>query len=180
MSSILYTLFFEFFKIGLFTYGGGLAILVFLQQRSVELGWLTVTQFADIIAVAQSTPGPIAINLATFVGYLQGGLPGVLLASLAVCIPGFVLSLVIAKFMHHFNEYPVVIRLMRGLRGIVIGLIAIAIINIFKVSFFSLGGVFDGKALILLIVIGLGIYKFKWHPIVYIVSSAVLGMVIWA
>jgi chromate transporter len=184
----LLNLFGEFFRIGLVTYGGGLAILVFLQERAVELGWLTVHEFGDMIAIAQSTPGPIAINLATFVGFRQGGCIGALVSSLAVAIPGGALTVIASRFLEKFNEHKIVKAIMKGLRAVVIGLIITAIINISKVSIINieaykiskkLSSLIDIKAILLFSVMLLCVIKLKKHPIYYIIAAGIIGMIIW-
>ncbi|PKM95176.1 MAG: chromate transporter [Firmicutes bacterium HGW-Firmicutes-1] len=188
MIQALLELFMEFFSLGIFSYGGGLAILVLLQEKSVELGWLTLEQFADVVAISQSTPGPIAINLATFVGYFQGSILGSLVATIAVILPGFVISIIVAKFMDRFNEKPIVKATLKGLRAIVIGLIATAILNIAYVTIIDLKAykvtryIGDLVELKSLIVFGLLVFlsiKFKKHPIYYILPAGVVGLFLW-
>ena len=178
----------EFFKIGLFTYGGGLAMLPLLQEKAIEFGWLTKEQFADMIAISQSTPGPIAINMATFVGYNQAGILGAIVSSLSVILPGFIIVLIIARFLAHFNEKPIVKAIFIGLRAAVIGLIATAIVNVAMVSIistenFRLTGnivdLFEIKSLLLFAGVLFAIIKYKKHPVYYIVTAGILGIIIW-
>ncbi len=188
MVDILLKLTKEFFIFGLVSYGGGLGMLSLLQDRVVELHWLTSLQFADMIAISQSTPGPIAINLATFVGYFQGGALGSLLASFAVIIPGSVLSIAVGKFMTHFHEKPMVKAMLKGLRSVVIGLTATALWNIslitiihyeaFKVSR-VISDLWDLKSLILFIGMIILSVKFKKYTVYLIALSAILGIIIW-
>lgn len=182
---VLLNLFKEFFSIGLFSYGGGLAILVLLQEKSIDLGWLNLQQFADMVAISQSTPGPIAINLATFVGYFQGSIIGSIIASIAVVLPGLSISLLIARFMEHFNEKPLVIAVLKGLRAVVIGLIGAAILNIAYVTIFNieayknsriLSELFRLKEIGLFILLVILMLKYKKHPVVYIVCAGVVGL----
>lgn len=189
MIQILTSLFIEFIKIGLFCWGGGLAVLALLQERSISLSWLTEAQFGDMIAIAQSTPGPIAINLATFVGFLQGGFLGSLVATVSLIIPGFIISIIVGKFLKHFNEYPIVQAILKGLRAIVIGLIVTALYSISKVSILNIEAyqqtqqllhMIDYKAILLFALFLFLVIKFKKHPIYYILAGAVFGMVIWA
>lgn len=184
---VLLKLFYEFINIGLFSYGGGLAILVLLQEKSIELGWLNLKQFADMVAISQSTPGPIAINLATFVGYFQGSILGSVVASIAVILPGFSLSLIVARFMEHFNENAIVVAILKGLRSVVIGLIATAILNIAFVTIIDLEtynlshnliDLFDLKQVSLFAIILFLILKFKKHPVMYILGGAVIGLIL--
>jgi chromate transporter len=177
-----------FFKLGLFAYGGGLAVLVLLQDVVSEMGWLTSSQFADVIAISQSTPGPVAINLASFVGYLQEGILGAVLASIAVALPGIILSLFLARFMNEFNEKPAVKNMLRGLRAAVIGLIGKAVYDIACVSVLDIQGfelskklsdLIDLKSFILFSILLFLVLKFKKHPIIYIIGAGVVGILIY-
>lgn len=185
---LLIKLFSEFFQLGIFSYGGGLVIMALLQDKTQQLGWLTATQFADIVSIAQSTPGPIAINLATFIGYIQRGIPGSVIATLGVSLPGFVISLITAKFMGHVDDKPLVKAMMRGLRAFVIGMIVVAIYNIGKVTLFdtqayavtnSLGDLIDIRVMALFLFITAMSLRYDKNPFVYIIPSAMLGMILW-
>ena len=168
--SILLQLFTAFLKIGLFAFGGGYAVISFLQQEIAERGWMTSERFADLIAISQSTPGPIAINMATFVGYQVGGIPGALLATLAVVLPGMILMILLALFFFHFYERPAVRSLFQGLRPVVVGLIAAAAWQIGQVA---MG---NGVAISIALVSCLLIAKWKVHPVLLVVGSAIAGI----
>lgn len=185
---IIARLFYEFFKIGLLTYGGGLAMLPLLQEKAVQFAWLTEEQFADMIAISQSTPGPIAINMATFVGYDQAGVLGALFASIGVILPGFIIIFIVAKFLHHFNEKPIVKAVFIGLRAAVIGLILTAIVNVAMVSIVDVQAyketneflsLVDAKSLILFAISLYAVLRYKKHPIYYIVTAGIIGIIIW-
>ncbi len=176
MAFILFLL--SFIKIGAFTYGGGLAMIPLLRDIAVNSGWMSDGGFADLIAISQSTPGPIAINMATFIGYGQYGPLGSVLASLSVVLPGFVFALVISKFLTHFNEQPVVKHALIGLKASIIGLLFTAIIQVGRVSLLSSNSV-DIKAVVLLIGSFIAIRLTKWHPIVYIVIVGIMSLFIW-
>lgn len=185
--TMLLKLFIEFFQIGLITYGGGLAILVFLQARVIELGWLNAKQFVDVIGIAESTPGPIAINLATFVGFSQSGVLGGIVASTAVIIPGTILTIIVSRFLEHFDEHPVVKSVLKGLKAIVIGLILSATISIIKVTLInidsfnltkSIHSLLDYKAIILCGVLTFLIAKQDKNPIYYIFGASIVGLFI--
>lgn len=188
MKPILLKLFIEFASLGFFSYGGGLGVLTLLQDRVYELNWMTNKQFADMIAISQSTPGPIAINLATFVGYFQGSYLGSFAATVGVIIPGTTISLLLAKFMDHFHEKPIVRAMLKGLRSVVIGLIATAIVNISLVTIIHyeayqgthmFSDLFDIKSMLFFIITVLLVLKFKKHPIYYIIPAGILGIFIW-
>ena len=168
--SALLQLFISFFTIGLFSYGGGYAILSFLQQEVVERGWMTTERFVDLIAISQSTPGPIAINMATFVGYQVGAVPGALVATVAVMLPGMGLAILLALFFIHFYERPAAQAMFRGLRPAVAGLIAAAAWQIGRVA------VVNWVAVGIAVVCGLLIAKWKVHPVFLVAGSAVAGI----
>ncbi len=176
----------EFIKIGAFTYGGGLAMIPLLRSVAIQHAWLTNAEFANLIAIAQSTPGPIAINMATFIGFQQYGIYGALLASIAVILPASLMALIIARFLNHFNEHPVVKATLLGLKAAVIGLLATATLQVALVSLYidqgSVLNVFEGlelKAVALFLFFIWMIYKYKKHPIYYIVLAGILGNIIW-
>ncbi|MEN8254071.1 MAG: chromate transporter [Verrucomicrobiota bacterium] len=168
--SLLLQLFASFFTIGLFAFGGGYAIISFLQQEVERRGWMTAERFVDFVAIAQSTPGPIAINMATFVGYQTGGVAGALVATLAVALPGMLLMLLLALFFFHFYERPFARAMFHGLRPVVVGLIAAAAWQIGRVSIVNWAAV--GIAVVSCLLIA----KWKVHPVVLVVGSAIAGI----
>ena len=168
--SMLIQLFISFFTIGLFSFGGGYAILSFLQQEVERRGWMTTERFVDFIAISQSTPGPIAINMATFVGYDAGGIPGALVATLAVSLPGMILMAFFALFVFHFYERPATQALFSGLRPAVAGLIAAAAWQIGCVA------IVNWVAVGISVVSMLLIAKWKVSPVILIAGSAVAGI----
>ena len=128
-------LFFTMLKIGLFTFGGGYAMLALLENEFVEKkNWLTKEEFLDMTALAESTPGPIAINSATYIGFKKGGALGSALATLAVCIPSFVVIFAISLFFDRFLQLELVARAFRGIQACVVYLIAAAGIKLLKSS----------------------------------------------
>ncbi len=168
--NILVQLFTAFFTIGLFSFGGGYAVLSFLQQEVERRGWMTTERFADFIAISQSTPGPIAINIATFTGYQLGGVPGALVATLAVSLPGMVLISVFALCLFHFYERPAVQAVFRGMRPAVVGLVAVAAWQIGKVSVVNLPTACIAVASCLLLA------RWPIHPAWLVAGSAIAGM----
>jgi len=159
-----------FLSIGLFAFGGGYAVLSFLQHEVVQRGWMTTERFADLIAISQSTPGPIAINLATFVGYETGGVAGALLATLAVSLPGMILVTVFALFLFHFYETPPMQAVFKGLRPAVVGLIAAAAWHIGEVAFVNWPAV--GIAVVCCVLIA----RWSIHPVFLVAGSAIAGI----
>ena len=184
-------LFWSFLKIGLFSVGGGMATLPFLYELSDKTGWFTHTQIADMLAVSESTPGPMGINMATYVGYTVAGIPGAILASVGLILPGLALVLVIMSVLDKFRNNKYVEGAFYGLRPASVGLIAAAGILVAKITFlpgFSDGGAMEDflsflnyKALILaalLLVLTRVVKQTKsLHPVVFIAFSAVVGIV---
>lgn len=168
--SMLVQLFTTFFTIGCFAFGGGYAVLSFLQQEVERRGWMTTERFVDLIAVSQSTPGPIAINMATFVGYQTGGVPGSLIATVAVSMPGMILIILFALFFFHFYERPISQAVFKGLRPAVVGLIAAAAWEIGNVAVVNWAAA--GITLVGLVLIA----KWKISPVLLVVGSAVAGI----
>ncbi len=123
----LLKLFFTFFKIGLFTFGGGFAMIPLMEREFVENnGWMDGEKFVDAISITQSVPGAVAINLSIFLGYNLAGVTGALVAAVGVALPSFIIILLIALGFKHFNQYPLVENLFRGIRPAVAGLIIYA------------------------------------------------------
>ena len=183
-------LFFEFFKTGLFAVGGGMATLPFLYDISARTGWFTHEMLADMIAVSESTPGPIGVNMATYVGYVTAGIPGAVTATLGLVTPSVIIILLIARALKAFRENPLVEAGFYGLRPCSVGLIAAAGLLVVKLALFNpalyaesgkLADLFNWKAIVLaavLLVCTRYIKKLKGvHPIIFILASAVVGIV---
>lgn len=177
-------LFWEFFKTGLFTIGGGLAALPFLYDISTRTGWYTHAQLIDMVAVSESTPGPIGVNMATYVGFILRGVPGSLVASIAMVLPSCIIAFFVARALQKFRENPLVNSAFYGLRPAVCGLIANAGWGIISVSMFDFSAqgfwnIVNIPAFILFGAAFVLIRKFKkLHPIVFIAAGAVIGIVI--
>lgn len=190
-------LFYEFFKTGLFTIGGGMATIPFLYKMSDATGWFTYNDLANMIAVGESTPGPIGVNMATYVGFItgmeQGGLPfallGAVIATLGLVTPCYLIITIIALFLKNFRNNKYVERAFYGLRPASAGLIAAALISviqsalIFPEAFtngFSLQGI-NWLGCALAVVLWIFTNKVKktkgLHPIVFIGASAVIGII---
>ena len=132
-------LFYTFFKIGLFGFGGGYAMLSMIQGEVVtRYNWVSTQEFTDIVAISQSTPGPIGINAATYVGFTAtGSIWGSVIATFAVVLPSFILMLLISKFLMKFKNHPVVEHVFQGLRPAVVGLLAAAALLLLTPENFS-------------------------------------------
>ena len=137
---IFLELFFTFLKIGAFTFGGGYAMLPLIQQEVVSHQWMTLEQLVNFIAVSESTPGPLAVNLSTYVGAETGGLLGALCATFGVVLPSFVIILVVAKFYQAFQSNTVVKGCMNGLRPTVVGMIGASLLSVAGSPFPASGG----------------------------------------
>ena len=173
---IFLELFFTFLKIGAFTFGGGYAMLPLIQQEVVSHQWMTLEQLVNFIAVSESTPGPLAVNLSTYVGAETGGLLGALCATFGVVLPSFVIILVVAKFYQAFQSNTVVKGCMNGLRPTVVGMIGASLLSVAASAFPASGGILQwGLAGVLLAAILIAHWK-KVHPILLIAASAVAGI----
>ena len=176
----------EFMKTGLFSVGGGLATLPFLYEMSNNTGWFSHADIADMIAVSESTPGAIGINMSTYAGFMTAGVPGGILASLALAAPSLVVILIIARFLHRFRENRLVEGAFYGLRPASIAMITAAGLNVAKVALVDLdafarsgsaGDLFIWKAVALGALIFIGQRRLKWSPVLFIAISAVVGVV---
>ncbi|MBR3905466.1 MAG: chromate transporter [Clostridia bacterium] len=179
----LLTLFFTFFKIGLFTFGGGYAMLPFIQQEVMQNNWLEEATFVNFVGISESSPGPFAINIATFIGMEKGGWLGSALATLGVVLPSFIVILIVAQFYLKFKESRIVSGVMSGLKPAAVGLIAAAVITMVIEVLFPAGfswNLFAGAQIyVSLAIFALGLWlllKMKKHPIFIICVSAVLGI----
>ena len=169
---ILIKLYTTFFKIGLFTFGGGYAMLPLIKEEMISHGWLTVNQFMDIVAVSQMTPGAIAINNATFIGFKLAGIAGVLATTLGVISPSLIIVLIIASVFDKFADNNLVQRAWGGIRPAVVGLILAAV--------FSLGqkAIQGTKEIIIGVIVLFLLIKIKLHPIIIIILAGVLGLLL--
>ena len=191
---IFLILFWTFFKIGLFTFGGGYAMLPLIQSEVAAHGWLTDTELVNFVAVSESTPGPFAVNISTYIGSEMGGLTelgvfvsvlGSVCATLGVVLPSFIIILIIARCYEAFKQNKIVMGVMSGLKPAVIGLIVAAVISVAKTALFATTAqgavVYDFKsyafvcAVVTFAVMLLLALK-KVHPILLIALSAVSGI----
>lgn len=176
-------LFWEFFKTGLFSVGGGLATIPFLMEMSDKYGWFSAEELSNMIAVSESTPGPIGINMATYVGFATCGVTGALVATAALVLPSLVIIMIIAGFLEKFRENRLVKDTFYCLRPAVIGMLCVALTSMISPLLINLAGtgffeIFNIKALVLFGLLLFGILKFKKHPIIYIAIGAVVGIVL--
>lgn len=184
---IYLNLFWSYFQIGLFSIGGGYAAMPLIQHQVVEVhGWLTMTQFADIVTIAEMTPGPIAINSATFVGTLVAGLPGAVIATIGCVFPSCFIVMTLAYMYYRFRELSVVQGILTGLRPAVIAMIASAGINLFFTAVF--GGtethlIFERRnilALMLFLAAFFILRRWKVNPIKVMAGTGIAGIVLFS
>ena len=178
-------LFWEFFKTGLFAVGGGLATLPFLQDMADRTGWFTHAQLADMLAVSESTPGPIGVNMATYVGFTTGGVPGALVATLGLVTPSVIVILIVAAFLKAFRDSKWVSGTFYGLRPASTALVAAAGISVVPVALLH-GGETGlallnwpalARAAVLLVFTNWVKPTRNLHPIIFIGVSALIGVV---
>ena len=192
---LFFTLFIEFFKTGLFAIGGGLATIPFLQEIIEKYGWFTTEFLTDMIAVSESTPGPIGVNMATYVGFITGlkgygiigAILGALITTIGLVLPSLIIICIIAQFLKKFKESEVVQSVFYGLRPAVTALIASAGLGIFMVTLFSLNAfkssgqildLFKIPYILLFCILFFISKKFKkLSPIMLIVVSAIIGVI---
>ena len=173
-------LFISYLKIGFFGFGGGYAMLSLIQNEIVEQqGWITVSQFADIVAVSQMTPGPIAINSATYIGYTVAGFWGSVVATFAVCLPALTIMLMLTKFFLKLKNNHYVHGVISGMKPVVIGMIVAAALMLIFPKESADKSFIDNWSWILFLVTLYASYK-KVNPILLIALSAVAGIVIYA
>jgi len=168
---MLLKLFIAFLKIGAFSFGGGYGVLAFMQREIIETSkWISMEDFTNIVAIAEMTPGPIAVNSSTFVGYKMGGFAGSALATFGVILVPFTISLIVSVYFNKFKHLKQVNWMLKGIRPAVLGLIAAACYNIGKISFV------DVKSVIIGALVFIGVYRFKVNPILALAISGALGV----
>lgn len=175
----LETLFFTFFKIGLFTFGGGYAMIALLEEEFIQRRrWLDKDEFLDMTAIAESTPGPVAINSATYLGYKLAKVPGAATATVAVCLPSFLIIYAISLFFEQFTQLTVIANAFKGIQVCVIYLIFSAGVRMLKAldkSPFATG-VF---AAVMLVMVGLSLAGVSVSSILLILLSGAAGVAAW-
>ena len=186
----LIALCFTFFYIGLFTIGGGVVAITLMQQAIVERGLISTEQFYNMIAISESTPGPIGINMATYIGYNLYGIPGAILTSLCEALPSLLIILIVARFLQKFHENQFVKGSLAFLRPITTGLILVPVVQIFIFTLINVPGewsslltlagwkdLFEWISLAFYALCVFLLLKFKCHPIIIIVLGAVFGVI---
>ena len=179
-------LFWEFFKTGLFATGGGMATLPFLYEMADKYPWFTRADLADMIAISESTPGPIGVNMSTYAGFQVGGILGGIIATFALVLPSIIIIILISKALEKFRDSKLVKDAFYGLRPAVMGMIGAAAWQVIQITLLNLSDApvsgfrsyFNWPAIALFAVIMTGIYTLKKvHPIVFIAFAAIIGIV---
>ncbi len=175
---------YEFFKIGLFSIGGGMATLPFLMDLTDKYDWFTISELTNMVAISESTPGPVGINMATYAGYNAAGVAGAIVATLALTAPAWIIIILIAKFLENFSENKHVKAAFYGIRPAVAALIGYAVWELLKIALVSAA---EGKIQVNMVnaVVCVGAFALlqikklgKLHPLVWIIIGAVIGIVL--
>lgn len=173
----LLVMFLEFFKTGLFAVGGGLATIPFLMDISDKYGWYSQSELANMIAVAESTPGPIGVNTATYAGVTTYGILGGLVATFGLVLPSYIVICIISKILEKFRENKLTQNIFYGLRPTVAGLITVAAYSLLETTVFP-GLILNIKALVMLLVLTLLVLSYKkLNPIIVILLGAIIGII---
>jgi chromate transporter len=187
MLMALFQLFVGFFKIGLFTVGGGYAMLPLMQQEIAKYGWITAAEFVDIIAIAEMTPGPISVNAATFAGFRSAGVLGSIVATAALTLPSLLVILPLANFWEANQDHPVLKAIFSGIKPAVAGLIVAAAIYIGQTALQhdplltqNAGFPIDFRSVLIAVAVFVAVRKRKVDPIKAIIVSALVGLVVFA
>lgn len=179
----LFRVFYEFFKIGLFAVGGGPATIPFLIDLTEKTDWYTMEELTNMIAISESTPGPVGMNMATYVGFQTLGIFGGVVSSIGLTFPSIVVIILIAKFLNNFNDKPYVKKAFWGIRPAVTGLIFAAVIGLCKASLVTVdaGGYQPAVGSIIICVAAFALMQIpkmkKMHPVVWIIGAAVVGLI---
>ncbi len=183
----LFILFYEFFKIGLFTFGGGYAMIPMLKDVVTKYSWVTNEQFQDFIAISECTPGSIAINMATYVGFCTEGVLGSIIASIGVILPSFIIIIIIASVLKNFTKYKLVKIIMYVLKPIIIALIlgtglnmVLSVLNIGYKNYNNINyaSIIIAAILLLISLLYRALRKKKMNSILFIFISAIVGIII--
>lgn len=174
---VLLKLFYVFFKIGMLGFGGGYAMLSLIQFEVVDhYAWATLGEFSDMLAISQMTPGPVSINTATYVGYAVAGLPGAVVATIALCLPSFLMMYFVVRFLMKNKENRYVQYVLSGLRPVLGGLIlAAAMLLMNRENFCDFGWPDRNLSVLIFVASFVALYFFKVNPMWLIVAAGVVG-----
>lgn len=177
---ILFRLFIEFFIISAFSIGGGYAMIPLIRQRMVEIGFLTYSQITDIIAISEMTPGPFAINSATFTGVKVGGVAGGIAATFGVVLPSLILASIAAKYYFKLKGNKTFESILKGIRPVSLALITSAIAGLASESLWLGGFTFDFIAVIICVIVFVLLRYYKIQPVLLLMLSGVLGALLYS
>ncbi len=170
---LYWELFRSFFRVGILTFGGGYAMLPILRREVVENhGWCTDEELADYYAIGQCTPGIIAVNTATFIGYKLAGIPGGVFATYSLTLPSFIIILIIAAVLQNFAELPVVQNAFAGIRVAVVALIVNAVIKLLK------SAVVDKTTLVIFLLVAILATVFSVSPVIFVLAAGLAGVLL--
>lgn len=173
------TLFLEFFKIGLFSVGGGLVTIPFLYELAAKTNWFSPSIIPDMIAISESTPGPLGVNMATYTGFITNGFIAGIIATLGLVTPSIIVILILSKFLDKFKENKTVKKIFYGLRVAVISLILVIGIDIIMETLFITNSYIPKiKELILFLGILILMQKTNLHPILFVLISGIIGIIL--
>lgn len=171
---ILLNLFFTFLKIGTFSFGGGYAMLPFIEREVItNNSWLSLNEFMDVLGISQMTPGPVSINSATFIGHKMSGVFGSIAATLGVITTSFILVSIASKTMEKFKESKILKGALTAMKPVLVALIVKAFLNL------AVEVYLDWKSIVVGIIIAVGLFYKKINPLILIAISAILGLVFW-
>lgn len=175
---LILELFLSFFKIGLFAIGGGLATLPFLYELADMKDWINISDISNMIAISESTPGPLGVNMASYTGFLQSQYVGAIVATIGLVTPSIIISIIVVKALNKFKENKIVQNVFYGLRAASCALVSVAGLGVAKIAFFGENGkTFLWQGALLFIILYLAMKKIKWHPTVFILLSAIIGVI---
>jgi len=183
MSNVI-LLFWEFFKIGMFAVGGGPATLPYLMDLTDKYDWYSMKELTDMIAISESTPGPLGVNMATYAGFSTLGTFGGLVSTIGLVLPSIIVIILIAKFLANFSQNKYVKAVFWGLRPAVTALIAVAVLHVWKASLFtdSAAGLMPEWGPIILAVVTYGLMQIpklkKGHPVFWLLAAAAVGLLL--
>lgn len=184
MTLSLINLFIIFFKIGAFTFGGGLAMVPLIKQEVLNNNFMSIEDFIDFIAFSESTPGPLAVNMSTYVGYTSNGILGAIFSTLGVILPSFIIILIVSRYYNKFKDNKYIINIMNNLKPVIIGLISATFISLFISVIlnnrFSIDA-FKSKDIYISLVIFVFLFifnRYKKNPILLIGFSGLIGIIL--
>lgn len=177
---LLIKLFWAFFQIGLFSIGGGYAAMPLIQEQVISVNhWMTISEFTDLITISQMTPGPIAINSASFIGARLAGVPGAIIATLGCILPSCVIVMLIAWLYRKYSNLRAIDGALKGLRPAVVGMIATAALTMMQSAFFTDAGV-DIAAILIFAASLFALRKWKTSPILVMCASGLVGLIVYS